>query len=197
MSTIVDLRRFRERGRGIPTLVLVDLHNDELSNLVTMRATGAANALANCRAALAHARARGFPVGFTRRVPAPANLAAPPAYPRWIKGFEPSRFDMVFDHWRPSCYASPEFAEMVECLAGDYVIAGQFGEMSCLSTAIDAFHRDHHPTFLTDAIVTCASEDNTGDSLERAVTQIISFYADVMTTQNWLLATAQRMRVRE
>ena len=39
MSTIVDLRKFRDRGRAVPTLVLVDLHH-ELFDLFEVGASG-------------------------------------------------------------------------------------------------------------------------------------------------------------
>ncbi len=197
MSTVIDLVQFRERSRTAQTLVLVDLHHD-VSEIATISATASlADPIANCRTLLAHARANGLPVGFTRRVAAPASLTTPPVYPRWIKGFEPGRSDMIFDRWRPSCYASAPFAEMVEFLGGNYVIAGQFGEMSCLSTAVDAFHRDHRPIFIADALVTRAGDDISPNAMQRAVAHIISLYADATSTQNWLLATARRMRVRE
>jgi isochorismate hydrolase len=197
MSTVVDLMQFKERGRGLPTLVLVDLHHDA-SDLVAMCSSGSVtDAIANCRRVLAHARANGFPIGFTRRLAAPPNPATTPVYPRWIEGFEPRRSDMIFDRWRPSCYASAPFAEMGECLTGNYVLAGQFGEMSCLSTAVDAFHRDHRPTFLTDALVIRGGDDISASAMQRAIAHIISLYADAKSTESWLRATARRMRVRE
>jgi len=197
MSTVVDLMQFKKRGRGSPTLVLVDLHH-HASDLATICSTGCVtDAIANCRRLLGHARANGFPVGFTRRLAEPPNPATTPVYPSWIEGFEPRRSDMIFDRWRPSCYASAPFAEMGECLSGNYVLAGQFGEMSCLSTAVDAFHRDHRPLFLTDALLTRAGDDISANAMQRAVAHIISLYADATSTENWVLATARRMRARE
>jgi isochorismate hydrolase len=197
MSTVVDLMQFKERERGLPTLVLVDLHHDA-SDLMAICSSGSVtDAIVNCRRLLAHARVNGFPVGFTRRLAAPPNPATTPVYPRWIEGFEPRRSDMIFDRWRPSCYASAPFAEMGECLNGNYVLAGQFGEMSCLSTAVDAFHRDHRPTFLTDALVIGGGDDISAGAMQRAVSHIISLYADAKSTENWLRATARRLRVRE
>jgi len=193
MSTVVDLFQFKRRARVMPTLVLVDLHHDASE----LRALSDDSALENCRSALAHARANNFPVGFTRRIPPPADPAATPVYPRWIKGFEPGRYDMIFERWRPSCYASAEFAEMANYLGGHYVLAGQFAEMSCLSTAIDAFHRDHRPTFLTDALVTRGDDELPTASMQRAVNHLVSLYADVESTRSWALTTARRVRVRE
>ena len=138
MSTVVDLRRFRDRGRALPTLVLVDVHHDLFDLVEVNSASGLTRALENCSAVLAHARALGFPVAFTRRIAAPEYFAGMPTYPRWINGFEPQRSDMVFDRCQPSCYASAEFAGMADHLGGNFVAAGQVGELSCLSTPKNA-----------------------------------------------------------
>jgi nicotinamidase-related amidase len=197
MSTVIDLRKFRDRGRAVPTLVLVDLHHDGF-DLVEVNAESAPpRAIERCGAVLRHARASGFPVAFTRRISALDTLAAEPSYPRWITGFEPQRSDMVFDHCRPSCYASPEFAEMAEYLGGNFVLAGRLGESSCLSTAVDAFHRDHRPTVLIDALVTRGSRELPPQVMERTLAHILTFYADMETAEGWMVTTSRRLKVRE
>ena len=198
MSTVVDLRKFRDRGRSVPTLVLVDLHHDLFDLFEVNDVSGPTRAaLDNCFAVLRHARALGFPVAFTRRVAAPETLAGAPSYPRWINGFEPQRADMVFDHCLPSCYASAEFAEMAEHLGGNFVVAGQAGELSCLSTAVDAFHRDQRPTFLTDALVTRGGRDLPAAMMEQALAHIVSLYVETDTVEGWMSATSRRVKVRE
>src|SRR5258706_209331 len=155
MNSVVNFRDFRGRGRNVATLVLVDLHH-ELRGTESLGNTIPTEMIANCRTALRHARASGIPIAFTRQVAPSASMLASPIYPRWIEGFEPTRRDMVFDRQRPSCYASAEFRDMADDIAGNYVVAGKFGELSWLSTAIHALHRVHRPTFLTDDLVTCA-----------------------------------------
>jgi nicotinamidase-related amidase len=184
---------FRDRGRNVPTLVLVDLHHELLGGAEALGNTIPAEVIANCRIALKHARASGIPVAFTRRVAPSVSMLASPIYPRWVEGFEPKRRDMVFDRQRPSCYASAEFRDMADEIGGNYVVAGQFGELSCLSTAIDALHREHRPTFLTDALVSCSHEDPSAGAMLRALSRILSLYAEVTRTQPWILATSQRV----
>ena len=196
MNTVVNFKEFRERGRNVPTLVLVDLHHDLLSGAETLASRIPTEAIANCRAALSHARACGIPVAFTRQVAPSVSMLASPIYPRWIEGFEPKRWDMVFDRQRPSCYASPGFRDMADDIGGNYVVAGQFGELSCLSTAIDAMHRDQRPTFLTDALVSLSHEDLSASAMLRALPRILSLYADVATTDPWMTATSQRVGAR-
>ena len=197
MSTVIDLRKFRERGRTAPTLVLVDLHHDLFNLFEVSGVSGPTRAIENCGAVLRHARALGFPVAFTRRIAAPATLGAAPSYPHWINGFEPQRSDMVFDHCQPSCYASAEFAEMADHLGGNFVVAGQVGEVSCLSTAVDAFHRGQRPTFLTDALVSRGGGDIPATKMERALGHIMSLYVDCDTADGWMIATSWRLKVGE
>jgi nicotinamidase-related amidase len=194
MNSVVNFREFRERGRYVPTLVLVDMHH-ELRSAESLWNTFPTEAIANCRTALRHARASGIPVAFTRQVAPSASMLDSPIYPRWIEGFEPKRRDMVFDRQRPSCYASTEFQDMADEIAGNYVVAGRFGELSCLSTAIDALHRDHRPTFLTDALVSCSHEDPSAGTVLRALARILSLYAEVTRTQPWIIATSQRVGI--
>ena len=197
MTTVIDLRTFRDHGRGMPTLVLVDLHHDLFDLFDVNGDPGPTRAIDNCLMILRHARALGFPVALTRRIAAPDGLGQPLSYPRWIKGFEPQRSDMVFDRRLPSCYASPDFAEMAERLGGNFVVAGQVGELSCLSTAVDAFHRDQRPTFLIDALVTRGSKDLPAATVERALSHIVSLYAEIDTAEGWMITTSRRLKVRE
>jgi isochorismate hydrolase len=195
MNTIVNLRDFKACGREPPTLLLMDLHHDISGVDQPGGDILACEALVNCRAVLRHARACHMPVAFTRLVAAPANMLASPAYPRWIEGMEPSRWDMVFDRQRPSCYASAEFREIAEEIGGNYVIAGRFGELSCLSTAIDAFHRDHRPIVLSDALMCHEHDDLPAPDMRRALSCIFSHYAYTTRTQIWIHASSRRVGV--
>ena len=197
MSTVVDFRKFKERGRPVPILVLVDLHHDLLDLFeVNGRATPT-RAIDNCLALLGHARALGFQVAFTRRIAASETLGAPPTYPRWINGFEPLRSDMVFDRCKPSCYASAEFAEMAEHVEGNFVFAGRVGEWSCLSTAVDAHHLGQRPTAVVDALISRGGKNLSAITMECALAHIFSLYVDTDTTEGWMRATSRRLKVRE
>jgi isochorismate hydrolase len=192
MNTVVNLNNFRQRGRELPTLVLVDMHHD-LSREEMHSAPLFSEAMANCRAALRHARACGIPVAFTRQVAAPVNMVTSPTYPRWIEGFEPNRWDRIFDRERPSCYASAEFTEVADELCGNYVMAGRFAELSCLSTAVEAFHRDHRPIVLSDALMCVPQDQFPVMGMQQAMTSILSHYAETTATQTWIRATARKV----
>ena len=197
MSTVVDLRKFRDRGRGVPVLVLVDLHHDLFDLFEVNGVSAPTRAIENCLALLGHARALGFQVAFTRRIAASETLGAAPTYPRWISGFEPQRSDMVFDRCKPSCYASSEFAEMAEHLGGNFVFAGRLGELSCLSTAVDAHHRGERPTAIADAMVSRGGKNLPAAATECALAHIFSLYVETDTTAGWMIATSRRLKMRE
>src|SRR5258706_82404 len=195
MNSVVNFRDFRGRGRTVATVGLGDLHH-QLRGAESLGNTIPTEMIANCRTALRHARSSGIPVAFTRQGAPSASMLASPIYPRWIEGFEPQRRDMVFDRQRPSCYASAPFRDMADDIGGNYVVAGQFGELSCLLTAIDALHRDHRPTFLTDALVSRCPDDLSAGAMLRALSRILSFYVEVARTQPWIIATSQRVGVQ-
>jgi len=188
---VVSLWDFKEQGRELPTLVLVDMHYD-IAGGDSEEALIDEAAIANCRAALRHARIYGMPVAFTRQVVSPRSMLASPAYPRWIEGFEPSRRDMVFDRGKPSCYASAEFRKLADDTAGQYVVAGRFGESSCLSTAVDAYHRGHRPVFLIDALTSRPRDDISLSDMQRATACILPVYAEATNTQPWIRTASRR-----
>jgi nicotinamidase-related amidase len=75
---------------------------------------------------------------------------------------------------------------------GGIVLAGFAGESSCLSTLIDAFHRNHKVTYLCDASASHALDDVSADEIHRAVSKISGLYADVYETADWIASTSPR-----
>jgi nicotinamidase-related amidase len=184
MTQIVNLRAYT-RPANAPTLVLMDLQQEQLTSSM-VPATVLDHVLTNCEAAMQRARANKLPVAFARLIP--RSQMTNPATPqlRWIDRFAPTRSDMIFDRDRPSCYASPEFSDVIDHGSRYFVLAGLTGEASCLSTAIDAFHRGHKVTFLSDASASRAVSTLDSADTHRAVTELIALYASVMTTTEWI-----------
>lgn len=191
MNSVIPLRAFVNPAH-IPTLVLIDLQQEYLASPRVLAIPETVEALENCRLALSHARTMGFPVAFVRWIGRSAFFNPATPFARWIEGFEPVRTDMVFERDRPSCYASASFAEVMENGRGNFVIAGFAGEAACLSTAIEAFHRGHNFTFLTDASASHALDDISARDVHRTVSKIVSSYGDAATTQTWIAATSHR-----
>jgi nicotinamidase-related amidase len=186
MSQVINLRTYI-RVPNAATLVLMDLHQEQAAPPY-LAIADLDPALENCRAALRHARQHGFPVAFTRSIP-PAqrdSFATPVA--RWIGGVSPTRSDMMFERDKPSCYASPEFSDVIAQRGHHFVLAGLSGEGACLATVIDACHRGHKVTFLADASASHALGDLRGDQTHRVVTDLIALYGTVTTTAEWIAA---------
>jgi len=191
MNTVVPLRAYVNPA-AIPTLVLIDLQQEYLASPRVLAIPETVDALANCRSALSHARAMGFPVAFVRWLGRSAFFNPATPFARWIEGFEPTRTDMIFERDRPSCYASASFAEVMNNSRGNFVIAGFAGEAACLATAIDAFHRDHRFAFLHDASASHGLDDVAANDVHRTVTRIVASYGDAMPTEAWIAETSKQ-----
>jgi len=187
MSSVIDLCAYLGEP-GSRLLVMVDLQMKNYEELARDPVCDIAAAMENCMAAIRHARASGLPIAFTRQTEAGSTERA--AHSAWIPGFEPKRCDMVFERERPSCYANRLFDNIVS-QSGSLAIAGLKADESCLATAIDAAHRGHRATFLSDASVSRARPGSDARSVHMAVTKTIELFADVRATRRWMIATTQ------
>jgi nicotinamidase-related amidase len=180
----------------VPTLVLLDLQQEYVASPRLFAMPHATPAIENCRAALAHARRLGLPVAFFRLVARSPYFNPALTYSRWITGFEPVSSDMVFERSKPSCYANREFAHAMSESGGHFVLAGFSGEAGCLSTAVEAFHRDHKMTYLADASASHGLEGIAAPVVHQTVTEMISLYATVTTTQSWIVEETSHITAR-
>jgi nicotinamidase-related amidase len=181
MTPVIDFLEFKSQI-AMPTLVLVGLHQNSGDDPKDMRAYG--RALSNCRAVLDHAKACNIPVAYARNI-TPKSVSDRLHYPPWISGFEPARSDMIFDVLQPSCYSNTEFSRAMEYSNGNFAIAGLFGETTCLSTAIDARHRRHNFTYLSDASACRNNGAIPAAMFHEAVSQVMSIYGNVMEGAQW------------
>ena len=185
MNQVIYLRALTDPS-VTPCLVLVDMQQEYVTGTRLLALPDANAALANCRAALDHARSRGFPVAFLRQVSRSAFFNPATAFSGWIKGFEPTGADMIFERDKPSCYSSTLFAQLMESCGGHFVLAGFAGETACLSTAIDAFHRKHCFSYLADASASHGLGELSPGDVQYAVTNIIGVYGEVVDTYSWI-----------
>lgn len=179
--SVIHFLNHRRQGEQ-PVLVLAGLHLSPQSESVPHLLEAA---LSNCETLLASARAAHLPVAFVRRVAPTRTLSEPQAYPAWLKGFEPRRNDMVFDVTKPSCYSNIEFAQAMEYSDGHFAIAGLLGETTCLATGIDAHHRHHRFTYLSDASACQNNGSVPAPAFHAAVSQVMSMYGSVMQSAEW------------
>jgi nicotinamidase-related amidase len=195
MSSVIDLRAYVNPS-VVQTLVLVDLQQEYIASPRVLALEETKGALANCRAALMHARASGMPVAFARWIDRTPLFNKATRFSRWIEGFEPHGVDMIFERNRPSCYASADFAEVMSAGGGSFVLAGFAGEAACLATAIDAFHRGHTVTYLADASASHALDTIAANDVHRVVAGVAGLYGDVMTTRAWITQTSRKTNWR-
>ena len=187
MSSVIDLRRYVSASNS-RLLVMVDLQENNYDELASDRASDLARSLENCMSAIRHARKLGLPIAFTRQTD---SLGGRSAQSAWISGFEPKRSEMVFERPQPSCYTNQLFDDVVSQI-GSFAIAGLVAEETCLATAIDASHRRHHVTFLSDASVSRGRPDSDARAVHIVTTKAIELFAATPTTRNWLVATSPR-----
>jgi nicotinamidase-related amidase len=187
MNSVIDLRTYVSASNS-RLLVMVDLQEKNYEELARDRASDLARSLENCMSAITHARNMGLPIAFTRHAERSGWIEGSAA---WIPGFEPKRSDMVFERQQPSCYANRLFDDVVS-RAGGFAIGGLIAEETCLATAIDASHRGHHVTFLTDASVSRSRHHADAQSVHVVTTKAMELFADITTTRHWLVATSPR-----
>jgi nicotinamidase-related amidase len=189
MSTVIDLRTYVSASHS-RLLVMVDLQEKNHDELARERASDLTCSMQNCALAIRHARKLGLPIAFTR----PSGHAGgteKAAQSAWISGLEPRRSDMVFERPQPSCYTNRLFEDVVSQV-GNFAIAGLVAEETCLATAIDASHRGHKITFLSDASVSRGRHNTDSQAVHSLTTKTIELFADIVTTRDWLVATSPR-----
>ncbi len=191
MTSVVSLRAFANAS-DVPIVVFVDMQQEYLATPRLLAISDIDGALDNCRKILDHSRRVGLPVAFIRLVNESAFFNRATPFVRWIEGFEPYRNEMVFERSSPSCYSCEPFTAMVDQSRGGIVLAGFAGETACLSTLIDAFHRNHKVTYLRDASASHALDDMPADEVHRAVSRISGLYGDVYETADWIASTSPR-----
>ncbi len=189
MSSVIDLQTYVGASSS-RLLVMVDLQEKNYDELSKDRGSDLTRALDNCMLALRHARNLGLPIAFTRQGEDP-ELVDGSAHSAWISGFEPKRSDMVFERQQPSCYANRLFDDVVSQI-GSFAVAGLVADETCLATAIDASHRGHRVTFLSDASASRGRSAADAGEVHAVATNAIELFADIVTTRHWLVATAPR-----
>jgi nicotinamidase-related amidase len=191
VASVVSLRTFANSS-SVPIVVFVDMQQEYLAEPRLLAIFEIDRALNNCRMVRDHARSIGLPVAFIRTLNEGAFFNRATPFVRWIEGFEPHRNKMVFERSSPSCYSCEPFTALVSQSRGGIVLAGFAGESACLSTLIDAFHRNHRVTYLCDASASHALEDISADEVHRAVSKISGLYGEVYETEEWIASTLPR-----
>jgi nicotinamidase-related amidase len=193
MSQVIYLKAMTDASLA-PCVVFVDLQREYITDTRLLALAEPTNVLANCRAVLRHARTMGFPIAHVRQAGQSSFFNPTTSFFDWIKGFEPTSADMVFERNKPSCYSNRLFSDLMESCGGHFVLAGFAGETACLSTAVDAYHRNHHFTYLADASASHRLGHLSPNDVQSAVTEIVGVYGDTANTEKWIAATSPMAR---
>jgi nicotinamidase-related amidase len=191
VTSVVSLRTFANSS-DVPIVVFVDMQQEYLAQPRLLAISKIDRALDNCRKVLDHSRKIGLPVAFIRMFSESAFFNRATPFVGWIEGFEPFRNEMVFERSSPSCYSCEPFTALASQSRGGIVLAGFAGESACLSTLIDAFHRNQKVTFLGDASASHALDEMAADEIHRAVCKISGLYGEVYETADWIASTLPR-----
>ena len=192
MASVINLLDHKRQVEQ-SVLILVGLHDSDFS---AFEQNSLQSVLSSCQQILAWARAARMSIAFVRGMPPTTSISEPRTYPTWLKGFEPKRNDMIFDVTRASCYSNIEFAQAMEYTGGNFAIAGLFGETICLATAIDAYHRRHDFTYLSDASACRNNGAIPAAAFHDAVSQIMSVYGRVMEGARWSRSLSSNRRIQ-
>jgi nicotinamidase-related amidase len=190
VSEVIDLSSVA-RAADDRLLVMVDLQDSRYQELAHDASAEMARTLSNCRRAIAHARAVGMPIVFTR-LAGRNRSTGQLRQSGWIRDFEPRRQDIVIDRLHPSCYTNTSFEDAIRRFGG-FALAGFMAEAVGVSTAIDAYYRGHRVTFLSDASACLRHNAASSQDVHKLTTTLISFFANPVPTQHWLVATSRNV----
>lgn len=182
----MTILRFRAPARD-PSSTLVVFADLQLEYVAAGRAHSLAETeacIANCRQLLNSARNARLPIAHFRQIRADTHFNKQCRFSGWIDGFQPRANEMVYERSLPSCYANDDFCGFLEHVSQPvFLLAGLSGEQACLSTAIDAHHRDHGLVFIRDCSATTSLAGLSETQSHDALCDLISKYADILPMQ--------------
>jgi nicotinamidase-related amidase len=174
----------------VPIMVFVDLQAFHCAE-ERVHFANIEQCLFNCRTLLTESRKLGLPIAHFRLKRSSTDFSAASRPLRWIDELRPKPSEMIFDHSLPSCYSNRQFCAFVDAIeAPTLVLAGLTGERTCLSTAVEAFHRGHLAMFVADASASRALSGLTPDATHTAIAKLVSLYGEVLSTQDLLRRVA-------
>ena len=186
---VVPFQRYPLRV-GAPLICFLDLQVEYVSEGRALALEQQKPWMGNCRRLLSFARAERMSIAHFRQLWKAPLLNAATEFSSWIAEFRPRPSEMVFERDAPSCYAADGFVCVLDNIEKAHIIiAGLTGHGACLATALDGYHRSHHITFVSDASWTPALGSLTPAMSHACITEIITCYADVMSTNRmvqWL-----------
>lgn len=171
-----------------PLFVFVDLHPQYANQNKAFNQREFTRCIYNCYRVINFAREKGYAIAHCRQKENPWA----PQYPdteltEWLDELRPEHDEMLFERGMPSCYSNKVFSKILDQLEKPHIILlGLTGPNACLSTAIDAFHRNHDLTYLYDSSATPVIGNVLGQESHKILCEIINLYARVVSTREIL-----------
>ena len=174
-------------------LLFVDLQHEYTALGRAFALQNIEGCLNNCRSLLARARKTKVTIAHFRLLKSDTFFNPATEFSDWIDEFRPRPNEMVFERNQPSIYSNQAFASFLQQVDSPFLIlVGLTGEMSCLSTIVDASHRKHKITYVADASASSALGKYSSKSSHQVITEIANRYADITTTDKILARIQNR-----
>ncbi len=185
-SSVIEFP-LQERNLHNSVFIFIDLQMEYLSTGRAYALEDVQRCLENCNLILSKAREYGLTIVHFRSLMPGTFFNQGTVFAKWIERFSPRPNEMVFEHKQPSIYSNQDFAAFIDQIdEPDLVAVGLTGDRSCLSTAVESKHRNYKLTYITDASATPSIGGFSESESHEFVTNIISQYSKVMSTQSLL-----------
>ena len=170
-----------------PIFVFVDLQAEYMAEGRAFALPRLKECIFNCKLVLKYARKNKLPIAHFRQVHRGAFFNLASEYVHWLEDFKPVHSEMIFERDLPSCYSNKAFCRMLENMDDPHIVLmGLTGPQACLSTAVDAFHRNHHLTYLSDCSATPAMANLPDYKAHSVISQVINLYGRAMKTKEFM-----------
>jgi nicotinamidase-related amidase len=170
-----------------PLIIAIGIQREYATPGMPFFLSGIGESLENCRRIIRHARILGWPVAHVRDIQDGHLFNGDVTYSEFVEGFEPLPFEMVFTKSNFSGYSCSGFCNMMEKSRNStaYII-GYISTICCLSTIVEGYHHGHLLSFVSDASLAKATARATEIEVHEFAVDVISNYADVVTTKELL-----------
>jgi nicotinamidase-related amidase len=170
------------RRQATPIIALIDLQREFVSDGRAQYLEHAEGAVSNCAHLLHRARELRLPIGHFRQIQNGHFFNRASEFSHWIDIVKPRPNEYIYERSQPSCFSNQPFVDLMRNIEWpEVILVGLGAERSCLSTAIDGFHRGCQITYIDDCSASAAVINDSEFETHSAVRDLISIYGEVTT----------------
>jgi nicotinamidase-related amidase len=172
---------------GIPFIAFVDLQVEYITDGRVYCIRNVEPWIENCQRLLDGVRQLRLPLAHFRQMRSSVFFNEKSDFCQWIKDFRPRANEAIYERQLPSCYSNKAFCEYIDHVNQPIIVlAGLTADQSCLSTVVEAYHRNHHVIYVSDASSNPPLGKLSEEESHKIASEIISLYAEVTTTDEIL-----------